>query len=77
MSKAGQWGSDKKLIPKLVTREAGFVENATVTRDEEKPIQGPAPKLKYNASPEYHREPFDTEYLRLEAKGSDKITPGQ
>jgi hypothetical protein len=76
MAKSGDWGGDKKMIPKMVTRE-GFVDNATVSRDDEKPVQGPSPKLKHLAHPEYVREPFDPEYLRVEAKGSDKVTPGQ
>jgi hypothetical protein len=77
MAKQGDWGGGgKEMVPKIVTRE-GFVENATVTRGEERPAQGPAPKLKHMSHPEYQRAPFDPEYRNLDAKGSDEVTPGQ
>jgi hypothetical protein len=77
MAKAGDWGGNPAAIKGSVKRTKNVTPNATVTRAEAKPIQGEAPKLKLYSDPWYDRAPFDPEFRRLQAKGSDDVEHGQ
>jgi hypothetical protein len=76
MAKSGDWGGDKAALKNSVTR-TGFTKHETITRDDSKPVQGPAPKLKVYSEPWYDRQPFDSEFKNLNAKGSDDYGHGQ
>jgi hypothetical protein len=73
MKRRGQWGDPNGRLPRIVDREKNTMTNATTSRDEEKEVQGPAPKLRYVSSPVYQRKPYDPEFLKQEAKGDPEV----
>lgn len=73
MAKSGDWGGNPAAIKGTVKRTANVTKNATVSRGEAMPIPGEAPKLKYYPEPNYHRRPFDPDFERRAAKGTDKV----
>ena len=75
MAKAGDWGSDPKMVPRAIKGKTN--ENFEGTTPRARPAQGPAPKLKMYSDPWYTRAPFDPEFRRIEAEGSDEVTHGQ
>lgn len=77
MAKSGDWGGNPAAIRNTVKRTANVTRNTTSTRAEEEPIPGEAPKLKYYPEPNYRKTPFDPEFERREAKGSDEVQGGR
>jgi hypothetical protein len=76
MAKPGDWGGGGAAVPRIVKRTQNVVKN-TITEPEAEDAQGPAPKLKLYAEPQYQRGPFDPEFRRLQAKGSDDVEHGR
>jgi hypothetical protein len=75
MAKPGDWGGGGAARPGSVKR-TNFVKNK-ITEPDAEPAQGPAPKLKLYSDPWYDRAPFDPEFKRLKAKGSDDYGHGR
>jgi hypothetical protein len=78
MAKSGDWGGNPAAIPKIVKRDQNVVKNTTST------VSGPsfkvseeAPKLKLYSDPWYTREPFDPEFRRVKAEGTDDVRHGR
>lgn len=75
---SGDWGGGGAKVPRIVKRNENVVKNTTSTVSGPSfEAKGEAPKLKLYSDPWYDRQPFDPEFKRLEAKGSDDVDHGR
>jgi hypothetical protein len=72
---AGDWGSDKKLIPRLgrVTSNENFHGTTPAARQP----QGEAPPLKLYPEPVYQKDPTDPDFKKQTARGTKRVRHGQ
>lgn len=74
MAKSGDWGGNPGAIPNTVKRTRNVTKNTTSTvSDPSFTSAEEAPKLKFFAQAQYDREPFDPEFKKVKAKGTDDI----